>query len=82
MQFLYKLRIPIRPILKLCTHTSLSPPSVFFLTYLLGLYVSFQVLTAASIKNFCLSSGLLHRVAWWKFTDVSDVLAASIVRTI
>jgi hypothetical protein len=27
-----------------------------------------------------LSSGLLRRVVWWKFTDVSEVLAASIIR--
>jgi hypothetical protein len=25
-----------------------------------------------------LSSGLLRRVVWWKFTDVAEVLAASI----
>jgi hypothetical protein len=29
-----------------------------------------------------LSSGLLRRVVWQKFTDVSEVLAASIIRTI
>jgi hypothetical protein len=29
-----------------------------------------------------LSSGLLRRVVWYKFTDVSDVLAASIIRAI
>jgi hypothetical protein len=26
-----------------------------------------------------LFSGLLRTVVWWKFTDVSDILAASIV---
>jgi hypothetical protein len=29
-----------------------------------------------------LSSGLLRRVVWWKFTDVSEVLATSIIRAI
>jgi hypothetical protein len=27
-----------------------------------------------------LSSGLLRRVVWWKFTDVSEVLAASVIQ--
>jgi hypothetical protein len=35
-----------------------------------------QVLTAASM----LCSGLLRRVVWYKFTDVSEVLDASIIR--
>jgi hypothetical protein len=29
-----------------------------------------------------LSSGMLRRVVWWKFTDISEVLSASIFRAI
>jgi hypothetical protein len=29
-----------------------------------------------------LNSGLLHLADWWKFTDVSEVLAAFIIRAI
>jgi hypothetical protein len=28
-----------------------------------------------------LFSGMLRRVVWWKFTDVSEILAASIIKT-
>jgi hypothetical protein len=42
--------------------------------------VRFQVLTAASMKR--LSSGLFCLVAWYKFTTVSELLAASIIRAI
>jgi hypothetical protein len=40
--------------------------------------VRFQVLTAANMK---MSSGMLRRVVWKKITDVSEVLVASIIRT-
>jgi hypothetical protein len=41
------------------------------------IYVGFEVLTAVSTW---LSSGLYSRVVWQKFTNVSEVLAASIIR--
>jgi hypothetical protein len=44
------------------------------------LFVGFQVLTAATMRMAVF--GLLRRVVWQKFTDVSEVLAASIIRTI
>jgi hypothetical protein len=40
--------------------------------------VRFQVLNAADMK--WLSSSLLRRAVWQMFTDVSKVLAASIIR--
>jgi hypothetical protein len=40
----------------------------------------FEVLTVARWR--WLSSGLLRRVVWWMFTDVSEVLSASIIRAI
>jgi hypothetical protein len=41
--------------------------------------VRFQVLTAVSMKMNWVA-GLLHHVVWQKFTIVSEVLAASIIR--
>jgi hypothetical protein len=40
---------------------------------------TFQGHTAANIN---MSSGLMRRVVWYKFIDVSEVLAASIIRAI
>jgi hypothetical protein len=40
--------------------------------------VRFEVVTAASVKF--LTSGLLRHVVRYKFTDVSEVHAASIIR--
>jgi hypothetical protein len=42
-------------------------------------FVRFQVLTAASMK---MSSRMLRRVVWQKYTDVSEVPAASIIRAV
>jgi hypothetical protein len=42
--------------------------------------VRFEVLTAASMKMSVF--WLLRRVVWYKFTDISEVLAAFIIRTI
>jgi hypothetical protein len=36
-----------------------------------------QVLTVASVKT---SSGMLRHAVWYKFTDVSQVLADSIIK--
>jgi hypothetical protein len=38
--------------------------------------VKFQVLTTASTQMY---SGMLHRVVWQKFTDVSEVLPALMI---
>jgi hypothetical protein len=43
--------------------------------------VEFAVLTAASTETV-LSSGLQCLVDWWKFTNVSEVTAASITSAI
>jgi hypothetical protein len=40
---------------------------------------TFRVVTAASIK---MSSGMLQRVIWHKFTDVSEVRVAFIIRMV
>jgi hypothetical protein len=40
--------------------------------------VRFKVLTAARMKMAV--SGLLSHVVWYKFTDVSEVFSASIIR--
>jgi hypothetical protein len=42
------------------------------------LKVGFEVLTAASMKMAVF--GLLHRRVWQKFTNISEVLEASIIR--
>jgi hypothetical protein len=41
--------------------------------------VGFQVLTEQTWK--WLPSVLLYRVTWWNFTDISEALAASIIRS-
>jgi hypothetical protein len=40
--------------------------------------VRFQVLTAASINTAVF--GWQRGAVWWKFTDVSEMLAATIIR--
>jgi hypothetical protein len=44
------------------------------------LEVKFQVLMAVSMKMTVFSD--FHHVVWWKVTDVSEVLTASIIRTV
>jgi hypothetical protein len=44
-------------------------------------FVGFEVLTAANMK-MAVFWVVAHCVVWWKFADVSEVLAASIIRAI
>jgi hypothetical protein len=37
------------------------------------------LLNHVSFEDDWLSSGMLHHVVWWKFTNVSEVLTASII---